>query len=286
MARSTKDYCWTGELAPFADLFARIEPSGTYRSVLRDVERDFAVATRQDYETALQKEGRLGDDAALADAPHLVAAVQAHWHAAGNTGCRFAMYLSEHRARFGWESWVMGDRDGAVAYAGAIDERVRERLEPAEVDVISLLLPYVEDPEELGDIVRALGELENWKVSDQGQESDPQHGDLQLLGLSLAIELEHWSEVLGFGPAAPLANTRRAPFTELAIRAKAPARPRVSNHRAYMADIEVDLERDTMKAWWSETEQRRAERLGDDHEARGKARVTTVVQIEGSMIKP
>jgi hypothetical protein len=45
-----------------------------------------------------------------------------------------------------------------------------------------------------------------------------------------------------------------------------------------MADIDANLGRDLTAAWWSETEQRRAERLGDEHDARGKAKVTTVVQ--------
>jgi len=278
VTRPAEDYRWSGEVATFADVFARIQPRREYCSILGDVKHEFAVPTRQDYEMALRHDGPLSDGAALADHPELVAAIQAHWHADGNNGCRFAMYLSENRAKFGWESWVMADCGGAAADAAAIDERVRACLEAAEVDVISLLLPHVESPEELGDIVRALGELEKWKVSDQGQESDPQHGDLQLLGLSLAIELEHWSEVLGFGPVGPSAYTRRAPFTELAIRAKPPKRPRLHNHRAYMADIDANLDRDTTAAWWSETERRRAERLGNEHDARGKARVTTVVQ--------
>ncbi len=280
MSRHTDDYRWDGEVASLEYVFARIDRSGRYRSLIDGVEREFAVTTSTDYEKVFRASGHLKAGEALRSAPELVAAAQAHWHAEGGNGCRFAMYLSENRRAFGWESWVLAERGDPVAYALAVDERVRACLEPAEVDVISILLPHVEDPGRFGDVVRALGDLESWNVSTQGEETDASHGDLQLLGLSLAIELEHWSEVLGFGPAAPLAYTRRAPFTELAIRAKPPKRPRVSNHRAYMADIEVDVDRDTMAAWWRETEQRRAERLGDEHDARGKARVTTVVQNE------
>lgn len=277
MIRHRDDYRWDGEVSPLRDVFAAIRPSARYSSEIGGAKREFEVATREDYETILRESGHLRTGTALVDAPDLVAAAQAHWHADGNNGCRFAMYLSENRRACGWESWVMAERGDSQAEAMAIDARVRTSLEPAEVDVVSVILPHVEGASRFGEIVLALGDLEQWRVSDQGGVSDLRHGDLQFVGLSLSIELEHWSEVLGFGSGESLANTRRAPFTELAIRAKPPRRPR-RDHRANMADVDLGLNGEAKDAWWQDTKRRRAERLGEEHDARGKARITTVVQ--------
>jgi hypothetical protein len=277
-----RDYRWTGEIAPFATVFDCLRPSSSYRAVLKGVPHDFDVATRSDYEAVLHASGSLPDGAALVDHPELVAVVQAHWHAAGNNGCHFAMHLSEHRERFGWETWVMADRGSPATTADAIAETTQQRLEPVEVDVLSFVLPHIETPRALGDVVRSLGGRAGWKLVEN---ADPRDGDLALLGLSVGIDLGHWSEILGFGPGAPLAHTRRAPFTELAIRAKPPRRAR-RNHRAYMADVPLNQDSATIRLWGDATERCRAERLGDEQDARGKARVTTVVQIDGSTITP
>jgi hypothetical protein len=272
--RSVQDYCWGGEIARFADVIERLQLSGTYRTTLKGVSHDFDVPTRDDYEEALRVCGHLGDGVALTEHPELVAVVQAHWHAAGYNGCRFAMHLSEHRERFGWETWVMADRDSPTAVADAIAERAAKRLAPVEVDVLSFVLPHVETARTLGDVTRSLGGRDGWKLV---EDADPVDGGLALLGLTVGIDLGHWSEILGFGDGAPLAYTRRAPFTELAIRAKPPQRSR-TNHRAYMADVRLDEDSRTIAQWGRETKRCRAERLGDEHDARGKARVTTVVQ--------
>ena len=54
------------------------------------------------------------------------------------------MYLSEHRQRFGWETWVMGRRSSAAATAESIGDRTRRRIDLVDVDVLSVLLPHVE----------------------------------------------------------------------------------------------------------------------------------------------
>lgn len=277
MTLGVRDYRWDGEIAPFATVFEGLRPSGSYRAVLGGVPHDFEVATRADYEAVLRASESLPDGAALEDYPALVAVVQAHWHAAGNNGCHFAMHLSEHRGRFGWETWVMDDRGSSAATADAIADMAEQCREPVEVDVLSFVLPHVATPHALGDVVRLLGARRGWKLVEN---ADPRNGDLALLGLSVAIGLGHWSEILGFGLGAPLAHTRRAPFTELAIRAKPPRKAR-QNHRANMADVPLNQDSATIKLWGDKTERCRAERLGDEQDARGKARVTTVVQIDG-----
>lgn len=273
MPGAERDYCWEGEIGSYGEMFRRIRPSGVYSAMHEGVSREFGLASRSDYEAALRTSGELGSESSLADHPELVAIVQAHWHASGSNGCRFAMYLSEHRDRFGWETWVMADRDTVTTTADAIAGLTHERIDVVEVDVLSFLLPHVKTSAGLGEIVGCLGQRNGWRLA-EGQ--DATDDGIDLLGLSIGIDLGFWSEILGFGQGEPLAYTRRAPFTELAIRAK-PPRSR-SNTRAFMADVPLDVDSATIGRWGNETKQSRAQRLGDSHDARGKAKWTTVVR--------
>ena len=105
-------------------------------------------------------------------------------------------------------------------------------------------------------------------------EDDPELGRLVRLGLRVTVEFGYSSEVLGFGPYAGLAYSRQAPFTEVAIRAKPPRKPR-RDKRAFMAHVDIfpPLDNPEMKEWWDQTEENRRRRLGVGHDARGKARV-------------
>lgn len=267
------DYCWDGEVGSYAQILERVVPSGVYSATLDGVTRDFAIASRSDYEAALRAGSRLESDMSLDHEPELVAAVQAHWHASGSNGCRFAMYLSEHRERFGWETWVMASRDTAAGTAEAIAKLALERIDDVAVDVLSFVLPHVNTPAVLGEISGCLGDRDGWRLA-QGR--DATDDTIELLGLSVGIDLGFWSEILGFGQGEPLAYTRRAPFTELAIRAKPPRTAR-TNKRAFMADVPLD-DSVAFGQWGKETKRARAQRLGNDHDARGKAKWTTVVK--------
>lgn len=115
---------------------------------------------------------------------------------------------------------------------------------------------------------------DDWRLAEGRDATDE---GIDLLGLSIRIDLGFWSEILGFGQGDQLAHTRRAPFTELAIRAK-PSRSARANKRAFMADVPLDEDSATLARWGKETKEARAQRLGDGHDARGKAKWTTVVQ--------
>lgn len=274
MADAAQDYCWDGEIGPLRAVLESVRPSGVYRADHGGVSREFPVFSYADYETALRAGGALSSGSSLSDHPELIAVAQAHWHASGSNGCRFAMYLSEHRERFGWETWVMRERDTETATADAIAALTHERIDEVEVDVLSFLLPHVRTSAALGEMVVRLGQRDDWRLA-EGQ--DPTDDGVGLLGLSIGIDLGFWSEVLGFGQGRPLAHTRQAPFTELAIRAKPPRSAR-ANKRAFMADVPLDEDSATIARWGNETKRSRAQRLGDGHEARGKAKWTTVVQ--------
>lgn len=234
------------------------------------------MPSREDYAAALRECGALGPEDDIRANPDLVIAAQAHWHAAGHNACVFAGYLSEQRDAHGWESYVL-DEAGLDRQAQAINEMVPPRLVAPETEVVSVLLPYMEEAEAAAELLRRLDGMEDWEVSDLGRENDEELGALIRLGLRARVEFDHWSEVLGFGPMAGQARTRLAPFTELAIRAKPPARPRRSQ-RAYMADIEVPFDNREFGRMWATTHDQRGQRLGQDHETRGKAKVTFVIK--------
>lgn len=238
---------------------------------------EFQVSTRDDYVAAFRGSGALGADEDIRRRPELVIAAQGHWHAAGHTGCVFAVYLSEQRDAHGWESYASDNGDPA-ALAATIDELVVPRLAAPETEVVSLLLPFINDAQALAPVLHRLDDMENWEVRELDTENDDELGALICLGIRTRVEFDHWSEVLGFGALAGQARTRLAPFTELAIRAKPPSRPRPRKKRAYMADIEVPFETKEMMDMWEQTRVQRTVRLGVDHDTRGKAKVSFVME--------
>ena len=269
-------YHWTDEPGDYADELSKLIPTSGY-----EVNGTaFAVPTRDDYQTALVDAGALGADEQIAFNPELAAAVQAHWHAGGHNACVFAAHLSATRANSGWETYVLDNRSGSddpgvgpEEIADATTELCRPWLVAPEVEVISVIMPLLDDPVALARLLWRLGSLPNWNLRERGIENVAGLGKVMLVGVRAKVELDHWAEVLGFGRFAGQANTRLAPFTELAIRAKEPPRPR-RNKRAYMADIEMALDNIEFGQWWHETKRQRAERLGAEQDARAKARVT------------
>jgi len=232
-----------------------------------------ALASRADYEAALRAAGELGEREPIAASPLLAAAAQAHWHSLGSNGCTFASFLSERRLEYGWETHVVHGSSEPRELATAAAEIFAERREEPEVEVVSVLLPEVDDEALLAALLARLSGLWDWDVRVQGEETDADLGSIVRLGVRAAVEFEHWSEVLGFGCFAAQVNTRAAPFTEMAIRAKPPKRHRV-NQRAYMADIDTGFERDQVREWWRQTEEDRLRRLAPSQNLRGKAKVS------------
>ena len=136
-----------------------------------------------------------------------------------------------------------------------------------------MLMPELDEEARLAALLARLGGLSDWDVRVQGEDADEELGAVVRLGVRAAVEFDHWSEVLGFGCFAAQANTRLAPFTEMAMLAKPPKRHRL-NQRAYMADIDIGFDRDRVREWWRRTEEDRLRRLAQRQELRGKAKVT------------
>jgi hypothetical protein len=264
---------WQGEIGDHSAAFGSLEATDGYEG--RD--ETFPLPSRIDYTNAFRAAGDLGPEVELASEPMLAAAAQAHWHSAGPNSCVFASYLSERRSEYGWETFVITQIETGRDLASEIAEISRMRLREPEIEVVSVVMPELDDEPTLADALARLSGLTDWEVRNEGSENDENLGSIVRLGVRAAVEFDHWSEVLGFGRFAALPNTRLAPFTEFAIRAKPPKRPR-RNQRAYMADIGVDVSGHEFKSWWKETEEERAKRLAGDQDLRGKAKVTCCLQ--------
>ncbi len=272
----TEYQVWSGELTDYAEVLARVRPSGEHQVLAQR----FLTPRIEDYEEAFRDAKLLDDGVALADVPHLAAVAQAHWHADGHNACVFASYMSALRTDNGWETIVLSGSGDPGEAAEQIAALVHPRLTAPEAEVVSVLLPHVDDLAELAAIIGRLSELPNWSVTDEGGEDDEEFGQVVRLGLRVGVEFGFLSEVLGFGPFAVLGATRRAPFTELAIRAKPPTK-RPKHRRAFVAHYKIPgLDNFEMNLWWQQTSANRAARLGAEHEERSKARVTVALPAE------
>jgi hypothetical protein len=264
---------WRGEIEDYGKAFDVLAISDSYTG-LEDAE--FPLPTRDAYEEAMRAGGELGREVALRDDPVLAAAVQAHWHAAGPNACEFARHISAHRADHGWSTVVITDIAEPREIADQISAQVRPRIEDPDLEVVSVLLPQLDDEIVLAKAIARLGGMADWQLRGEAGDDQARTGALVRLGLRVAVEFDHWSEVLGFGRFSAQANTRLAPFTEFAVRAKAPERPR-RDQRAFMAHIPVALDKPEFGDWWNRTRDDRRRRLRADQDLQGKAKVTFAI---------
>lgn len=260
---------WLGSTADISGALEQLTVTDSYEA--RDAV--LPLVCRADYTAAMRAAGLIGGKEDLAERPLLAAAAQAHWHAIGSNGCTFASFLSKRRAEYGWETYILYDASDARDLTSAIVEVFKQRQTEPEVEVVSILLPDLDDETLLSALLARLAGQADWDVLPQGREENEALGPLVRIGVRALVEFDHWSEVLGFGRFAAQPNTRLAPFTEMAVRAKPPSRHRL-NQRAYMADIDMGFERDKFRAWWRETGENRLRRLGAAQDLRGKAKVT------------
>jgi len=260
---------WRGSLAEMSMAADVLTPSDFYVGV----GGTFPTFRRADYTSAFRESGDLEPGCELATMPVLVALAQCHWHASGASGCTFAAHLSQQREEYGWDTYVITDVTDSPELSSEVSALCVAGVAVPGVEVVSVLLPELDDEPMLAALLAGLSSVADWEVTDEGHEADRTLGPMVRLGVRLAVELDHWSEVLGFGPFGTQPNTRLAPFTELAIRAKGPTRPR-RDRRSYMANIPMGLDNTEFGEWWHETEEERANRLADDQTARGKAKAT------------
>lgn len=204
---------------------------------------------------------------------NLVREIQKHWHSLGQSGCKFAQFLSVHPNESSWYKAVVKgnewrDRSGLVnsEIAQLVDAKVAE----PTTNALSIIFPEVVSEQDLCFLLRSLAELPGWTV-DVGEPVGVGKRLLIPLGLKVRLNLaggiDSW--VLGFGPLDCLAPTRRSPFTELALEVKAkvfPLRHECMNENpltAHLADNPApSLEESAFRDLWSGTKKHKHTFIG------------------------
>src|ERR1044072_808142 len=175
---------WNGEPADLSTASARLRVIASY-----SVEgQTFEIPTREDYELALRASGAISSTDQIVDHPLFVAAAQAHWHASGSNGCVFASALSASRVDSGWETYVLQvPVVDAAGVADAIDALCGPRVAAPEVEVVSVVMPTLDDAATLARLLSRLGALEHWDVRERGVEDVGGIGNVVLLGVRAAL---------------------------------------------------------------------------------------------------
>ncbi len=264
---------WNGKTSLRADVFDGVEPSlryGSGSSILRRTSRD-------DYADRLASRGLLERPDELAGRPALVAEVQAHWHSRGSSACLFDAYISANRERLGWVTIVPAEPAAADALAELVATRVAKTAAQDGVEIVSVVLPSIGSTSELVEFMVALAGQKGWYVVVAGEDIDARDGSsLSLLGVRARV-VGQTTRAIGFTPLPPSSPTRRAPFVELVLRAKAGSRERASR-RALLSDIDLGELPGALREGWVERSRELRDALLTDHERRlASPRVTFAV---------
>jgi hypothetical protein len=235
--------------------------------------RRFPLRTARDYGTALRRAGVLGSVDDLLTHADLVAAAQAHWHTTGGDSCLFASGMSARREEAGWRAIIIAARPNLDADAAAVAEHTAVCLADPRTEIVSMILPHVDETKGVSALVTALAGHGGWSLDEIGIEHDDCAGDVVLLGLRVDLAKGVRSEILGFGPVATFPHTRRAPFTELAIRVGL-GEQRREQHRGHMADVPLNLSPESVCDLCERTRDSRKLRLPAAQNKRAKAKVT------------
>lgn len=231
--------------------------------------------TRGDYESV-----------AVADGipPHLVwreplfvTAAMRHWHQTGQTGCLFARHLARTIEPLKWPSLVLcaqGDELAALV-ADVVPTALAEAKDSSDCEILSLLVPYVTDPEELYGLCRALA-----RETEITMEEDRSHPGWATVALRLDITGRgNLSWIMAFGPFSSSPPSRQSPVTELAIRMK--PKPDQLFHKlnqdhsaAHLADTPLPVSEQNMEKIFERTGKATRDVLGAEPDFRSAAKTT------------
>lgn len=140
---------------------------------------------------------------------HPIVATQLEFFQKNKTGCAFAAFAARNPVYYGWRHVVLS------ATPSDIDTALDEAMGDESTTTISLIFPQITSIAELQNFVDdVIG-----KCSTLWIEQDQEWDDRRCVGIRGKVSgCSSW--VTGFGPFTCLPNTRRAPFTELALRVK------------------------------------------------------------------
>ena len=133
---------------------------------------------------------------------------QLSFYQSGAAGCLFAAHAAMEPEKYGWQMSV------AQGCGRSIEPYVQEAITRPDVSTQSIILPFVDDEEQL---LEFLLDFENIPLV--FLEKQAPFGDSVCLGYRVSIDSKI-SWVTGFGPFLFLPHTRQAPFTEIVFRTK------------------------------------------------------------------
>ena len=163
--------------------------------------RKMGFPTRQDYIDQMKAHGLIGSEADFVADDRLTEAVYLDWLLRPQVGCVFAQVLARPVNRTGVRTVVARGASGggapkelAIQIASLVDECVQD----ASTEALSVLMPQVLDPENLTDLVWALGHQPRWTI----EQERLWRKRLVLVGLRAEIADNVVAETLGMGPLA------------------------------------------------------------------------------------
>lgn len=204
--------------------------------------------------------------------PTALVAVQKHWHASGQNGCPFAQWIAKRTGSPTWTHLVARGVDAPDA------ELLRHSVGNPACQLVSVLYP---DITELGTAIEVIENLPRLVTEFTVEIANVVVGyDLFELRYRLSSELTAW--VMGFGPFAEMAATRRSPLFELVWRVK----PKPSwlfeklNHDqsiAHLADFPAPIKRSAWTRMFTFTQAETRRLLGKEPDRITAAKTTLAV---------
>lgn len=189
----------------------------------------YTFPTREDYLARYTVGGRADE---LDE--ETVAIIQRDWHQRGQNGCVFAMHAARKLNARQWRYEVHASVDDIEE----LHRSIRAAVDDPHNEILSLIFPSVDCRADVNELVHIALTVGFYRTADLAPGSG-------LVGLRYRIDdAESW--VVGFAPLATLPPTRRAPFTELAVRTKSkrhPIHPDLNNEisQAHVADVDLDF---------------------------------------------
>jgi hypothetical protein len=212
--------------------------------------------------------------------PRLFALAQRDWHVRGQTGCMFARLAALAAAELRWDYLVVPTTAPGGATYRALVSGVNSAARDPGCEVVSILFSKVTLPIQAVEIVYGLAcHRPFWLERDKLDELALQ---LFLRYLIPNTAVNAW--VMAFAPFSFIPNTRRAPYFELAIRAKVKEPDifhRLNQDRmvAHLADAPLTMPDKHREDRWHSTLRRTRMILGGEPDHITAAKSTLVVPV-------
>lgn len=249
--------------------------------------KEYRFPTRTDYTSYLVRQGHITSPSDLADQPRLVEEIQSHWFTLSQVGCVFAMHMSKDRLSHGWRTVVVSEPEDRCIEPEVVDnleQKIDWGVSDENVRALSIIYSSVTSPEYMIGVIKSLLDLERFNAT----ECEPLVTTERVVPLKIKMSLapkKIQAEPLCFGPFEFFAQTRQAPFFEIAIplveKRLPPRHPALDTDkkRSNLADIKINIEANLWNKWMIATTKLKKTILGrsNDHEVGAKAEISLSV---------